>query len=165
MITSERAFRAGLLVAGVLIAARGAYLVLNFHLQFQQYRSIVLWMAAGSVLNDLIIAPTSLLLGRLLRTPLRSPIVGNAVRGAWLATGVTIALGLTLIGGSGTLPVLGGRGQRANPTVIPGRPVLNIALSLVLLIAGAAAVAGASLLVRRRRISPAPPHLAPPTAP
>jgi hypothetical protein len=160
-ITVERVFRAALILTGVLIASRGAYLLLHAHLMFLQYRSIVLWLAAGSVLHDLLIAPASLLLGKLLHKPLlRSPIVGNAVRAAWLGFGAAIVIGLPLIGGAGKLPILGGRGQRANPTVIPGRPVLNLAISIALLIAGAAVVAGLSLFVRSRR-RPVGPQTAP----
>jgi hypothetical protein len=85
--------------------------------------------------HDLLIDPASLLLGRVLRRPLRIPVAGNAIRGAWLGIGTVLLVGL---------PLVVGAGHRTNPTVIPGRPVLNLFLSLALVLAGAATVIGVS---------------------
>ncbi len=147
----DQIFRGVLILLGLAAMARGASLVLHMHFQFLQYRSIVFWLAAGSVLHDGLIAPASLLLGRVLRRPLLGPVTGNAARAAWLALGAVVIIGLPLIGGSGKIPFLGGTGHRNNPTVIPGRPLLNITISLALLVGGAVLVAGFSRLRQRRR--------------
>ena len=63
--------------------------------------------------------------------PVGVRVAANALRGAWLGIGTVLLVGL---------PLLVGAGRRANPTVIPGRPVLNLVLSLTLVIIGAGAV-------------------------
>jgi len=123
-MTTERALRGALIVFGAAASIRGCYLVL-FELPPKVWFPMLIWLAAGVLVHDLLIAPMSLLLGRTLR------ITENAWRGAWLGIGTVLLVGL---------PLLVGSGRRANPTVIPGRPVLNLLLSLALVIAGAGAV-------------------------
>jgi hypothetical protein len=129
-MNTERAVRGGLIAVGVLATARGAYLVL-FTLPPRQWPAMLLWLAAGIVVHDLLLAPASLGLGRLLGRPVGLPVAGNALRGAWLGVGTALLVGL---------PLVVGAGQRANPTVIPGRPGLNLLLSLALVVVGAALV-------------------------
>jgi hypothetical protein len=154
----ERALRGALIGLGALVLLRGAYLLL-LGLPPRVWFPIALWLAAGSVVHDLLIAPTSLLLGRTLgrtlgrfgrdgRAGLR--ITGNALRGTWLGIGTVLLVGL---------PLVVGAGQRANPTVIPGRPLLNLGLSLALVIAGAAAVIAVNLLRDGRHARSAGPLL------
>jgi hypothetical protein len=142
-MTSDRIVRGTLIGLGVLAVARGAWLVL-FGLPPRVWLPIGLWLALGIVANDLVLAPLSLLLGRLLKQRFGRPVVlrvaGNALRGAWLGLGTVL-----LVAG----PLLVGAGHRANPTVIPGRPGVNLLLSLALVAAGASAV----ILVNLVRVS------------
>jgi hypothetical protein len=124
---SERVVRGALIVLGVSALARGCYLVL-VELPPQSWLAIVLWLAAGSLVHDLLLAPASLGAGRLFAAVLRRPVAGNALRGLWLGLGTVLLIGL---------PVLVGARQRANPSVIPGRPVLDLAVSLGLVLTGA----------------------------
>jgi hypothetical protein len=130
----EQVLRIALVVLGVAAIARGITLVL-FVIKPAHWIPIGIWLAAGSGVHDLLIAPASLLLGRVLRRPLRIPLAGNAIRGAWLGIGTVLLVGL---------PLVVGAGHRTNPTVIPSRPVLNLFLSLALVLAGAATVIGVS---------------------
>jgi hypothetical protein len=144
-MTSDRIVRGALIGLGVLAVARGAWLVL-VGLPPRVWLPIGLWLAVGIVANDLVLAPVSLLLGRLLKNRFGRPVVlrvaGNALRGAWLALGTVL-----LVAG----PLLVGAGQRANPTVIPGRPGVNLLLSLALVAAGTSAVILVNLLRVSRR--------------
>jgi hypothetical protein len=126
MIT-ERMVRGSLIVLGVSALARGVYLVL-VDLPPHAWLSILIWLAAGSVVHDLLLAPASLGVGRLLAAVLHRPVAGNALRGLWLGLGTVLLVGL---------PVVVGAQHRANPSVIPGRPVLNLAVSLALVLIGA----------------------------
>jgi len=156
----ERVLRGALIVLGVAASIRGCYLVL-FGLPPKVWLPMLVWLAAGVLVHDLLIAPTSLLLGRtfwrllgripagvLGPAPVEVPgrpvgvrVIANALRGAWLGIGTVLLVGL---------PLLVGAGQRANPTVIPGRPVLNLFLSLTLVLIGAGAVVVVNLVRRGR---------------
>ena len=131
---AERVLRGAVLAVGVAGLARGGYLVLH-GLPSTMWLSMLIWLAAGVVVHDLLIAPTSLLFGRLLARVLGHQagvrVVGNALRGAWLGIGTVVLVGI---------PLAVGAGRRRNWTVIPGRPVLNLFLSLGLVILGAALV-------------------------
>jgi hypothetical protein len=146
---SERTVRGALIALGAAALLRGGYLV-AFGLPPRTWLAMLLWLAVGSLVHDLLIAPTSLLLGRTLtglraggpgRTPTGSRVVENAVRGAWLGTGTVLLVGL---------PLLVGADRRANPTVIPGNPLLNLVLSLALVIVGAGLVIAVDTARRRR---------------
>jgi hypothetical protein len=143
-MTTDRALRGALIGLGVLALVRGAWLVV-FALPPRAWLPIVLWLAAGSVVNDLLLAPGSLLLGRLLTQRFGRPVVlrvaGSALRGAWLALGSLLLV---------AVPLLVGAGRRANPSVIPGRPALNLLLSLALVAAGASTVVVVNLVRVRR---------------
>jgi hypothetical protein len=127
---NERMVRGALIALGVAALARGVYLVL-VDLPPRTWLSVLIWLAVGSVVHDLLLAPASLGLGRLLATVLRRPVVGNAIRGLWLGLATVLLVGL---------PVVVGARHRANPSVIPGRPVLNLAVSLALVLTGAGLV-------------------------
>lgn len=133
-MNAERVIRGALIALGTAALARGGYLVL-FELPPRVWLPVLIWLSTGVLVHDLLIAPTSLLLGRMLVRTLGRPVgirvAGNALRGAWLAIGTVLLVGL---------PLIVGAGQRANWTVIPGRPVLNLLLSLGLVISGAALV-------------------------
>jgi hypothetical protein len=150
-MTTDRVLRGVLIGFGVLALARGAWLVL-FGLPPRVWFPIVLWLAAGSVANDLLLAPGSLLLGRLLTQRFGRPIVlrvaGNAMRGAWLALGTALLV---------AAPLLVGARHRANPSVIPGRPGLNLLLSLALVAVGAVAVVIVNLVRVHRSGGPVQP--------
>jgi hypothetical protein len=133
-MNAERVMRGSLIVLGVAALVRGCYLVL-FELPPRVWFPVLIWLAAGVLVHDLLIAPTSLLLGRVLMATFGRTggirVAGNALRGAWLGIGTVLLVGL---------PLLVGAGRRGNSTVIPGRPLLNLFLSLALVILGAGLV-------------------------
>jgi hypothetical protein len=149
----DRVLRYALITLGVAATLRGAYLV-AFGLPPRVWLPMAIWLAAGSAVHDLLLAPGSLLLGRTLGRVLGRKsavrIAGNALRGAWLGIGTVLLVGL---------PLLVGARRRANPTVIPGRPVLNLLLSVGLVVTGASLVIALNLIRagRSARVSrPAP---------
>src|SRR3954451_926808 len=84
----ERVLRGALLGLGALVLLRGAYLLL-FGLPPRVWLPIALWLALGSVVHVLVLAPTSLLLGRTLSRlgrirPSGLRRAGNALRDTWL---------------------------------------------------------------------------------
>jgi hypothetical protein len=133
-MTLETVTRGALIGLGAAGLARGCYLVL-FELPPRVWLPMLIWLAAGVVVHDVLLAPLSLLLGRLLHGALGRPVAvrvaGNALRGAWLGCATVLLVGL---------PLLVGAGRRHNWTVIPGRPVLNLLLSLALVLIGTALV-------------------------
>lgn len=122
--------RTGLVLLGLLLIARGAAALL-LDVPAGQWLRVGLWLAGGIVVHDAVLAPAAVLAGRVL-LPRLPPAVAPAARAAWLAAVSTAVIGL---------PLLVGARSRANPTVIPGHPLLNVALALVLLLAGCAAAA------------------------
>jgi hypothetical protein len=145
-VSLERATRGALIGLGVAALARGGYQVL-FELPPRVWLPMLIWLAAGVLVHDLLIAPTSLLLGRMLGRALRWPVgirvAGNALRGAWLGIGTVVLVGL---------PLIVGAGRRGNWTVIPGRPVLNLFLSLALVVLGAGLVIVRNLVHQHREL-------------
>lgn len=135
----ERGLRIVLLGLGVLVVARGVQLVLT-DVGPGQWLRIGLWLGLGIAVHDGLIAPAGAGLGRRLLPRLPAG-TSTAARAGWLG-GVTV-----LVVG---LPLLVGADRRANPSVIPGHPVLGVLSALALLAAGCllAAWAGA-----RRRTS------------
>jgi hypothetical protein len=129
-VTLETVTRGVLLGLGAAGLARGCYLVL-FELPPRVWLPMLIWLAAGVVVHDVFLAPLSLLLGRILVRAIGRPVAirvaGNALRGAWLGFGTVLLVGL---------PLLVGAGRRHNWTVIPGRPILNLFLSLALVSIG-----------------------------
>jgi hypothetical protein len=97
--------RAVFALAGVALLVRGAFIVMET-IRPSQWPEILIWMAAGILLHDLILAPVSLLLGRILRP-------GPVIVAGWLGTGVALLL---------AYPLLKGAQVRQNPTVIPYAP-------------------------------------------
>jgi hypothetical protein len=92
-------------VAGVALLVRGAFIVMDI-IRPSQWPEILIWMAAGILLHDLVLAPLSLLLGRIFRP-------GPVIAAGWLGTGVVLLL---------AYPLFKGAQVRQNPTVIPYAP-------------------------------------------
>jgi hypothetical protein len=117
---------------GLAVLARGVYL-LNTTVKSSQWAEIGLWLLAGLVLHDAVIAPLTLLLGRVLRP-------ATALRAGWLAAGSVVLL---------SIPLFEGAKVRRNPTVIPGSPLAHVAIALTLVAAGT--VIAALVRLRSRR--------------
>jgi hypothetical protein len=119
---------------GAAALARGGYLLVSL-ITPRQWPEIGAWLIGGVLIHDLLIAPVSVLLGRILRP-------GAALRAGWLAAGTVLLVGF---------PLVKGAQRRANPTVNPGSPVLHIAIALGLVLAGVlVSLAVRSVLSRRR---------------
>jgi len=93
---------------GVGVAAYGAWLLLSRQ-DAEQLRSAVVWLVAGVVLHDAVLAPVVVVLGlvgsRLLPPAARAPV----------AVGAVVLGSVTLL----AVPVLGGFGARSdNPSLL-----------------------------------------------
>jgi hypothetical protein len=142
--------RIGLLTLGALMMARGAALLLT-DVSPGQWIRVGIWLAAGIVAHDALLAPAATGLGRTVLPRLPAG-TGPAARAAWLAL-----VSVLLIGA----PLLVGARHRADPSVIPGHPLLNVTLALALLLGGCALAAGWVRLqaVRRaRKVRPPTRH-------
>lgn len=118
---------------GVALIGIGAWLVASQ----PQPAGVLLWLAGAVVLHDGIIAPLVLAVGLM--------VVGRRQRGV-LRGALVVAGSLILV----TLPLLLRPGAAPNPSALP----LPYARNLVIVLAVVAAVAGALILVRRRRTRP-----------
>lgn len=105
--------RAFFAVAGALLLLRGAF-IFQDTIRPSQWLEILIWFAAGVLLHDLVIAPLTLLLGRLFRP-------GPIIAAGWLGAGVVLLL---------SYPLVKGAAVRQNPTVIPDSPWLGLASAL-----------------------------------
>lgn len=151
-----RTVRFVLLGLGAAALARGAWLLV-IYVDPAAWIDVGLWLALVVAVHDGLIAPGSALVGRatLPRLPRAWRI---AVRGAWLATGGVLVVGV---------PLIVGATQRQNPSVIPGNPVAGTVAAVAAVVL-AAAVAGLVLrLVPVRRPGPGvtPPDGAAPGTP
>jgi hypothetical protein len=131
-----RAARLGVGGAGLVVAAYGAWLVLG--LPTQWWPGLLVWLVAGVVLHDAVLAPVVVLVGLGLRRVVPEPARGPVVVGAVVLGSVTLV----------AVPALGRFGARPdNPTLLD-RPYLAGWLVLAALVALGVAVA---TLVRSRR--------------
>lgn len=105
--------RAVFAAAGVALLLRGGLIVLDT-IRPGQWPEILIWFAGGIVVHDAVIAPLTLLLGRLLRP-------GAVIAAGWMAAGVVLLL---------AYPLLQGAQVRQNPTVIPQAPSLGLVRAL-----------------------------------
>jgi len=133
-----------LALLGAAALIRGGYLMITTVKPIQWLWSGV-WLAAGIVVHDAVIAPVTLLLGRVLRP-------GNAVRFGWLTAGTFVLL---------SVPLIQGAAVRRNPTVIPDRPWVSLLISLALVAAGVTAAFGFRSVMRRDRDGTPTPSPAP----
>ncbi|MYR04846.1 hypothetical protein GTV32_00160 [Gordonia sp. SID5947] len=136
-----RIIRATLALTGCVLVIRGLMLIWSFSSSDQV--SIVLWLAAGLLIHDLVFAPLCLLVAAITR---------RALPPGW-CTPVLLALAYTNLLVLLALPVLAPRpaGERPDNATILDRPFgwgLTIAILLVW------AVVGVVLLVRARTRRP-----------
>jgi hypothetical protein len=119
--------------AGTALLVRGAFIVMET-IRPSQWPEILIWMAAGILLHDLVLAPVSLLLGRVLRP-------GPVIAAGWLGTGVVLLL---------AYPLLKGAQVRQNPTVIPYAPGPELIRALATVLACTILAWTAGRVVSRR---------------
>jgi hypothetical protein len=133
---SVRTSRAVLGLLGIGALARGGWLLLT-DVPPRSWPYVLLWLALGVVVHDGLVAPASAALGAgaLPRLPAGWRL---AVRGAWIAAGSMVLIGL---------PLLIGARHRANPSVIPQDPAVSLGAAVLLVVAGAA-ITGVALVVR-----------------
>jgi hypothetical protein len=131
----SRAVRGGLGALGVLLAVYGGWLLVT---RGHDLDNVVVWLVAGVVLHDGVLAVATIVLGaiavRLVPAPARAP----------LAVGFVVLGSVTLL----AVPVLGRFGERAdNPTLLDRDYTAGW---LVLVAITAVAVVAASLVRSRR---------------
>ena len=135
-----RATRALLLVIGVACGLWGLWLMRDF--TGEQLRSTGLWLIAGAILHDAVVAPIVVVLGfvaaRTLPGRLRAPA----------AIAFLVWATLTVV----FFPVLSGEGGKPGNDTILGRPYVASWIVMTLVLIVVAVVAG---LRRRRRVSSA----------
>jgi hypothetical protein len=149
---SVRTSRIVLGILGGLALARGGWLLLT-DVPPHSWPFVVLWLALGLAVHDGLIAPASAAIGH--ATLPRLPATWRlALRGAWLAAGSVLLIGL---------PLLVGAGHRANPSVIPQDPASSLIAAIALVLLGAV-VTGLALTFRASRLrTPGPDGAAPGT--
>lgn len=133
-----------LLVAGGLLLARGAWVAVTTIPSVDRIH-VVIWFALGVVVHDAVLAPVSVLLGRLALPHL--PVAGRwAARAlfAWAATVLIIGF-----------PLVHQSPRRANPTVEFGHPFVGLCVAMALGVAVVAAIQIATTVRRARRAAPA----------
>ena len=132
-----------LLAAGVPATAYGAALLLGRG--WSDLAAVTVWLAAGVLLHDVVLAPLVLLAAaagaRRLPAGWRGPV----------AAGFVVLGSVTLL----AVPVLGRFGARPdNPTLLDRPYGVGWALVAVLTLVGVAVAAGAPAILRRRRGRP-----------
>lgn len=136
--------RIALGAVGVLVAAYGAWLLLTRQ-DAEQVRSAAVWLVAGVLLHDVVLAPVVVLLGLLL-----SRVTPPAAR-APVAVGAVVLGTVTLM----AVPVLGRFGARPdNPTLLDR----DYTAGWLVLAGVVVAVVVVATLVRARRRAPSERH-------
>lgn len=124
-----RAVRVVLVVAGVAVGLRGAWLVKDF--TGEQLWSAATWVVGGVVLHDAILAPSTVVLG----------LVAARVLPARLRTPASVAFVLWATVTVASIPVLSGQGGKPDNDTILHRPYLMSWLVLTTVLALGALVA------------------------
>lgn len=138
--------RAGLLLLGGLLLARGAWVAWTTIAAGDRVH-VLIWLAAGVVIHDGLLAPISVLLGRFALPHL--PIAvrwGARALLAWVAAVLVIAL-----------PLVHQAPRRQNPTVEIGHPFVGLCVAVALGIAVVIAIQLALAVRRVRASTPAAP--------
>jgi hypothetical protein len=145
VVTGTKAIRAALIGVGLLLMGRGAWLAVTTIPRVDRIH-VAIWFALGVVLHDGLIAPVSVLLGRLALPALPvSARWGARALLAWVAT--VLVIGLPLVHQA---PV------RENPTVEIGHPLTGLYVAMALGVAVVAAVQIVQSVRRARGGSNAP---------
>lgn len=126
---------------GVLVGLYGAWLLLSRQ-DADQLRSAAIWLAAGVVLHDFVLAPVVLVAFAVGRRLLPAAFRGPAVVGGVVLGTVTVV----------AVPVLGSFGARADNPWLLDRDYVAGWLGLAAVVVLGVLVAG----VRRRGAQPAP---------
>ncbi len=108
-----------LVLIGLALLLR-AGLLFRTTIKSSQWPEIAVWLAAGVLLHDALIAPITLLLARIVHP-------GPVLRAGWLGAGVCVLL---------AIPLLKGAMTRRNPTVIPYAPGPELLRALVVVVVG-----------------------------
>jgi fucose 4-O-acetylase-like acetyltransferase len=138
------AVRLGLIALGALLLARGAWVAVATIPSVDRIH-VVIWFALGVVVHDGLLAPFSVLLGRLALPHL-------PVSGRWAARALLAWAAAVLIIG---LPLVHQSPRRANPTIEFGHPFVGLCVAMALGVA-VVAVIQTALTVRRMRMPSTP---------
>jgi hypothetical protein len=141
--------RLAILGVGVALMGVGAVVGLTSIPQ-RQWPGVVLWLAGGVAVHDVILAPTAVLLGLAVlprveprwRAPLRAGALGAAVLAIFAVV------------------IVGAAGRRRNASVVPVAPTTSLLAAGALLLAAVIAGAGVGALTRTR-VGPPDPDLLP----
>ena len=138
------AARLTLIVVGALLLLRGVWVAATTIPSVDRLH-VVIWFALGVVVHDGLLAPASVLLGRL-----ALPHLPVSVR--WGARALLAWVAAVLVIG---LPLVHQSPRRANPTIEFGHPFVGLCVAMAL---GAAAIVAiqTTTTVRRRRTASMP---------
>jgi hypothetical protein len=138
------ALRLGLVAVGVLLLVRGAWVAVTTIPSVDRLH-VVVWFALGVLVHDGLVAPVSVLLGRLALPQL--PVSARwGARALWAWVAAVLLIGLPLVHQSP---------RRANPTIEFGHPFVGLGVAIGLGVAVVAAIQ-AGLTVRRMGTSSSP---------
>jgi hypothetical protein len=139
LVTRTNALRGALIGVGLLLLARGAWVAATTIPSVDRIH-VLIWFALGVVVHDGLLAPVSVVLGRLALP--RLPVSARWGARALLAWGAAVLI----IG----LPLVHQAPVRENPTVEIGHPLTGLYVALALGVAVVAAVQ-VGMSVRRGR--------------
>jgi len=141
--------RLAILGVGVALIGVGAVVGLTSIPQ-RQWPGVVLWLAGGVAVHDVILAPTAVLLG-LAVLPRVEPRWRPPLRAGALGAGVLAIFAVVIVGAAG---------HRRNASVVPVAPTTSLAAAGALLLA--AVIVGAAIgSLARARVGPPDPDLLP----
>ena len=96
----EQRIRLLLLAIGVAFALVGAYAFIDAE-PVGQWLRVVLWLAAGVVLHDAVVAPLALVLGAGVLRRVTHPVVRRVLRAALLLVTATVVVAVPLLATGG----------------------------------------------------------------
>ncbi|BDZ42478.1 hypothetical protein GCM10025865_17770 [Paraoerskovia sediminicola] len=124
-------WRTAFAVVGVAMLAWGVYLGIT-RVPSSQWLGVLVWLAGGIVVHDVILAPIGILVG-LLVLPRVPASWRPALRGGMLALGVLAIFAVALF--------FGAAGRR-NPSAVPQDPVAAVVVALVVIAVGVVVAIG-----------------------
>lgn len=145
-----------LLTVGVALIGVGAVVGLT-SVPTRQWPGIVLWMAGGVAVHDVVLAPLAVLLGLVVLRRVR-PSRRPALRAG--------ALGAAVLAGFAVVVVVAA-GRRRNDSVVPVDPTTSLALAATVLVLAVVVGVAVGSLPRGRRAPadrPTPADAAPPSS-
>ena len=96
----EQRIRLLLIAIGIVLALFGTYSFIDAE-PVGQWLRVVLWLAAGVVLHDAVVAPLAVALGAVVLRPITSPVVRRWLRATLLLVTASVVVAVPLLATGG----------------------------------------------------------------